>query len=163
VVVAATRGYQVEVSVGETDVARVAVGNPVVVTPDGGGQPVEGTVAAVGLLPDASSGGSVTYEVTIALPGATGPYPAGQGAAVAIRLADVTGVLTVPTSAVRTTGADSTVEVLRGDVVGPVPVQVGAVGPQRTEIVSGLAPGDRVVVADPSRPLPTPNLFGPSG
>jgi multidrug efflux pump subunit AcrA (membrane-fusion protein) len=163
VVVAATQGYQVEVSVSEADVARVAVGNPATVTPDGTGVPIAGSVAAVGLLPDGTTGTAVTYEVTIALPGAVGPYPAGQGAAVAIQLADVAGVLTVPTSAVHTDGVTSTVGVLRGELTELVPVQVGAVGPQRTEIVSGLAAGDRVVIADPSQPLPTVGLSNLGG
>ncbi|WP_214407637.1 efflux RND transporter periplasmic adaptor subunit, partial [Pseudonocardia lacus] len=163
VVVAASRGYQLEVPVDEGDIARVAVGNPVTVTPDGSGDAIEGSVAAVGLLPAGSTGSAVTYEVTIALPGATGPFPAGQGASVAIRLADVTGVLTVPTSAVHTDGATSAVAVLRGDAVEPVPVRVGAVGPVRTEILSGLAAGDEVVIADPSRPLPTPGLTNLGG
>lgn len=158
VVVAATRGYQLEVPVEEGDIARVAVGNPVTVTPDGTGTAIEGSVAAVGLLPVGTTPGAATYEVTIALPGATGPYPAGQGASAAIELADVTGVLTVPTSAVHTDGASSAVDVLRGDAVEPVPVRVGAVGPLRTEVLSGLAAGDEVVIADPSRPLPTPGL-----
>jgi hypothetical protein len=137
VVVAAGRGYQL------------------------GGAPVQGSVAAVGLLPSGSAGTAVTYEVTIALPGVPGPYPAGQGASAAIQLADVAGVLTVPTSAVHTDGSTSTVDVLRGESVDLVPVQVGAVGPVRTEIVSGLAAGDEVVIADPSQPLPAPGLnFG---
>ncbi|HZG92819.1 MAG TPA: hypothetical protein VEZ42_21620, partial [Pseudonocardia sp.] len=163
VVIPPTRGYQVEVSVGEADVARVAVGNPVTVTPDGGGAPVEGSVASIGLLPTSSAAGPATYPVTIALPGATGPYPAGQGAAASIRLADVVGTLTVPTSAVHTDGAERTVDVLRDGEVRPVPVRVGAVGAVRTEIVSGLAAGDVVVVADPSQPLPTTGFGGLGG
>jgi hypothetical protein len=158
VVIAPTRGYQVDVSVSETEVARVAVGNPVTVTPDGGAPAIDGLVSAIGLLPTTSTTGAVTYPVTIALPGVTGPYPAGQGASVAIRLADVAGALTVPTSAVRTDGTSSTVDVLRDGVSSPVQVEVGAVGPIRTEIVDGLSPGDQVVIADPSRPLPSADL-----
>ena len=142
-------------SVSESDVARVAVGNPVTVTPDGSDAPIEGVVSAVALLPTTSSSGAVSYALTIALPGVTGPYPAGQGAAVAIRLAAVTNVLTVPTSAVHTDGPAQLVDVLRDGAVHQVPVEVGAVGAARTEIVSGLAAGDQVVIADPSRPLPS--------
>lgn len=160
VVVGAARGFQVQATVGEGDVARLAVGNTVTVTPDGATAPIDGKVTSIGILPTTATTGAVTYPVTIALPAGTGPFPAGQGAAVAIEVADVAGVLTVPTSAVHTAGAQRTVEVVRGGRAVPVEVQVGAVGATRTEITSGLAAGDEVVLADPSRPLPTTGLSG---
>lgn len=155
VVVGAARGYQVQATVGEADVARLAAGNTVAVVPDGAAAPIEGTVTTIGILPNSATTGAVSYPVTIALPAGSGPFPAGQGAAVAIQVADVAGVLTVPTSAVHTTGAVRTVEVIRGGRAVPLEVQVGAVGATRTEITSGLVAGDVVVLADPSRPLPT--------
>jgi HlyD family secretion protein len=60
-------------------------------------------------------------------------------------------VLTVPNSAVRQQGGASTVVVYdtRGNQ-RTVSFEAGLVGPDRTEVVSGLNEGDRVVV--PSHP-----------
>jgi len=81
--------------------------------------------------------------------------PAGQSATVSISTAHVTDVVAVPSSAVHTNGAERTVTLLEGSTTRVVPVQVGAVGPALTEIVSGVQPGDEVVLADLTQPLPS--------
>ena len=60
----------------------------------------------------------------------------------------------MPTSAVRTTDGVTTVTVLPNDG-DPVDVEVeaGAVGAERTEILSGLSAGDVVVLADLAAPV----------
>jgi HlyD family secretion protein len=60
-------------------------------------------------------------------------------------------VLTVPNTAVRQQGGASTVVVYEpSGEQRTVSFEAGVVGPDRTEVVSGLAEGDRVVV--PSHP-----------
>jgi hypothetical protein len=62
-------------------------------------------------------------------------------------------VLTVPTSAVHVDGTDATVQVLKDGTPTSVTVERGAVGAERTEIVSGVALGDEVVLADTAQPI----------
>ena len=67
----------------------------------------------------------------------------------------VDDVLTVPTSAITTAGSRSTVTVLDGETTSLVTVTSGAVGVDRTEIVSGLTAGQLVVLADLNEAIPT--------
>jgi len=53
------------------------------------------------------------------------------------------------------TRSASTVMVLSGSKTQAMPVQVGAVGPDLTEIKSGLSEGQQVVIADLNAPLPS--------
>jgi hypothetical protein len=54
----------------------------------------------------------------------------------------------VPTSAVRTVGSRHVVEVLTGGTVSTAAVTIGATGPLRTQVLTGLQVGQRVVLAD---------------
>jgi multidrug efflux pump subunit AcrA (membrane-fusion protein) len=69
----------------------------------------------------------------------------------------VADALTVPTSAVHTAGGGGlhTVTVVSGSKTGTVRVQVGAVGPDLTQITSGLQEGQTVMLADLNAPLPS--------
>ncbi len=59
-------------------------------------------------------------------------------------------VVTVPNSAL----IGGTVRVMQGSSVVPSRVQTGAVGALTTEVTSGVSPGQQVVLADLSQPLP---------
>ncbi len=131
-------------------VAALAVGQPATVTPSGTSATVPGTVTRIGAIPDPEAE-SVAYPVTITVAEPPPTMAAGSSATATIVVATATDVLTVPTSAVD----NGTVSVLSGDQSTPVPVTVGAMGPTRTEIKSGLRVGDQVVLADLDEPLPT--------
>jgi hypothetical protein len=70
-------------------------------------------------------------------------------------LAHASGTLTVPSSAVHHAGANNIVSVLRNGTPSDVLVTLGAAGPIRTQVLAGLNPGDQVILADLSQPLPT--------
>jgi multidrug efflux pump subunit AcrA (membrane-fusion protein) len=78
-----------------------------------------------------------------------------MSASVIVVVNQVVGVLTVPTSAVHTNGATSTVNVLKNGVSTPVVVIVGSADPIRTQITSGLSEGDTVVIATVSSTVPS--------
>jgi hypothetical protein len=63
--------------------------------------------------------------------------------------------LSVPTSAVHTVGTFHTVTVLTNGKPTTVRVQVGTIGAERTEITSGLAAGQVVVLADLGAAIPS--------
>ena len=167
---------EVTTTVSDLNLDKVHVGATATVTPDGSDSPVQGTVTAIGLLPvstsasSSSSGGgtrsasaasssasstststststssSATYPVTITL--ATSGLYSGSGADVAILIKRSSSVLTVPTSAVTTIGTRHTVTVLQKGKAMRKLVVIGATDATRTQITSGLAKGDQVVLA----------------
>ena len=87
----------------------------------------------------------------------------GSSAQVAITAEASTDTLTVPSSAVHRTGSRYTVQVLRSGETASADVEVGAVGPELTEILSGLSAGDTVVLADLSQPMTTDDSTDSSG
>ena len=97
------------------------------------------------------------YPVVIGLTGSPSGLRNGASAAVTIILNRVADVLAVPTSAIRTAGGGALhiVTVVSGNKTSTVPVQVGATGPDLTEIKSGLQEGQQVMLADLSQPLPS--------
>jgi RND family efflux transporter MFP subunit len=148
-------GSQVTTTIDAAVAGEAKVGDQVQVTPDGSQNALTGRVLAIGVLPT-----NTDYPVTIALDDPTTPLPEGGGANVSIRVASATHVLTVPTSAVTLTRTGATVEVLKNGTQTPVRVAIGATGPERTQIKSGLNAGDQVILANLSQPMPTTTNTG---
>jgi hypothetical protein len=87
----------------------------------------------------------------------------GAGASVSITVGQVDGVLTVPSSAVKTVGSQSSVQVLTNGVPTTTAVTLGAIGNDLTQIVSGITAGQQVVIADLSAALPTATTTAAAG
>jgi multidrug efflux pump subunit AcrA (membrane-fusion protein) len=161
IVVIGPGSHQVITSVSDANVGSVRVGDAATVTPSGSSAPLRGQVVSIGLLASSGSStpsGSVSYPLTIGLTNTEQQLVAGQSASVSIMLAHASGTLTVPSSAVHTAGASNIVTVLRAGTPHNVQVTLGAIGPIRTQVLAGLNPGDQVILADLSQPLPTTNL-----
>ncbi|MCB2177530.1 MAG: HlyD family efflux transporter periplasmic adaptor subunit [Actinomycetales bacterium] len=144
-VIVGTDSWQVEVSVDDADVALIAVGDQAELTIDGADK-VFGTVSEIGLL-STSSSGVAAYPVTIDVTGSPEGVHDGVSADVSIVYERRTDVLTVPSAAVRTVDGSSVV--LTKDAEGnevETPVEVGETVGELTEITSGLAEGDQVLV-----------------
>ncbi|MBV9412548.1 MAG: HlyD family efflux transporter periplasmic adaptor subunit [Acidimicrobiia bacterium] len=167
IIVVGPGGYEVTTTVPVTDIGNVKLDDAASVVPDGSGSAIDGKVVNIGVVPT-TSGSTTTYPVVIGLTGSPEGLRNGADAAVTITLNQVNGVLAVPTSAVRTAGAGAfhIVQVLSGSTTRTTPVQVGAIGPDLTEIKSGLSEGQQVVIADLNAPLPsntTTRLGGAGG
>ncbi|GAA5170769.1 MULTISPECIES: efflux RND transporter periplasmic adaptor subunit [Amycolatopsis] len=147
---------QVTTAVSDLQAGQVKPGQRATVTPDGSAQPITGQVTSIGLLASTTSGGSPSYPVTISLPAGGQLYP-GATASVSIVTSTANAAVTVPTSAVHLTGANAFVTVLSGGKTETRRVTVGVVGPSATEIKSGVAAGEQVVLANLDEPLPTSN------
>jgi len=146
--------YEVTASLTSTQASQVKVGNKALVSVDGGGGTLNGTVARVG--PVDSTGSSDTYPLIVALSAGSHGISAGSTAQVQVILHQVEGTLSVPTSAVHVTGTHSSyVEVLRSGQAVRKKVTVGAIGGAYTQITSGLEKGTSVVLADLSKAVPT--------
>lgn len=140
-----TDSWQVELAVGEADIADVALDDQVELALDDG-TAFFGTVTEVGLLASTTSG-AVTYPVTVTVTGTPEGLFDGIAVTASIVYERRTDVLTVASAAVTTTGDTTTVTTLdaEGNEVETA-VTVGETVGNLTEIVDGLAEGDEVVV-----------------
>ncbi len=144
--------FHIEVSVDEIDIDQVAVGQPVEITLDAlDNTVVQGVVADI--APTALEGGVgvVTYLVTINIDAGDVALRPGMTANASIVVREVEGVLTAPNWAIRLDreSGDAFVNRLRADgTVEEVVVEIGLRNEQFSELISGLAEGDVVVVTD---------------
>lgn len=152
VVIVGNGGTTAKTTVTADQVADVKKGQTASVTPAGAAKPVTGTVTSIGLLP-ASSSETTTYPVTLELTGSVAA-PEGSTASIALVIGTAKNAVTVPSSAVSTTGRTA-VSVLTDGTAVRTPVAVGVVGPTRTSITQGLTKGQEVVIADLDAALPS--------
>jgi HlyD family secretion protein len=144
----------VSADVDETDVLQVRRGVTARVELDAApGATYLATVTGVGATPAESSGGGVTYKVTLTLgdgtfaAGGAAPRPKpGMSAVVDLRVREARSTLSVPSSAIVTSGQDATVWVVAGGHAERRVVRLGAQGDTVAQVVSGLGEGDRIVV-----------------
>ncbi len=143
----------VDVSLSETDAAKVQVGQPVTLTfdalPDA---TLTGTVTSVAPVATEEQN-VVTYAVQVEFdPGETA-VKVGMSTTADIQVDQTTGALLVPTRAIQTSGDTKTVIVQQGDTTVTVPVTTGLASDGKTAIVSSggngvaaLKAGDVVVI-----------------
>ncbi|MCG5219934.1 efflux RND transporter periplasmic adaptor subunit [Streptosporangium soli] len=130
----------------ESDVTKVKSGQAATVTFDAmPGTTATGKVTRIDPVAKTTEN-VVQYPVTIKMTGVPKSVRLGQTASVQVITGEVTDVLTVPTSAIRTAGGRPTVLVLaKGGAQVPTVVEIGLKGDLTTEIKSGLKDGDQVV------------------
>jgi macrolide-specific efflux system membrane fusion protein len=138
---------QVSAAFAESDVAKLAVGQPATVTVSAlGGAELAAHIAAID--PVASSSSSVVqYTVTFALDRADKQLKPGMTANVSVTVGEKDNVLQVPSAAVTGSGRTARVTVLKNGVSQTVPVVAGLAGDSSTEIVSGLTAGQTYVIS----------------
>lgn len=151
-VVVGGRAVTVVASVAQDKISRVAVGEHVRVTTPGQSGAADGTVSAIGLVADSSSG-TPSYAVTVTVEDPAISLPAGSQALLGIVVATAKDVVTVPTSAITRRGTQATVRTWDGHTLTRKTVTLGTVGARQVEITAGLAAGDRVVLADIDQPI----------
>lgn len=150
--------------VPDSQIAQVHVGQRALVIPTGQTTAIHGRVEAIIPTPSAI-GGVITYPVEIAWSGHPAGVFNGMSAEISVVVATASGV-TVPSSAVQTSGTQSWVLVLHGAHVhkghrgrgGRAVRQSVVVGPSGgglTIVRSGLAAGAQVVLANNNTPLPS--------
>ena len=153
--------------VSDSQIAQVHVGQYALVTAAGQTRAIHGRVEAI-TPTAASTGGVTTYPVEIDWSGRRKGVLDGMSAQISIVVTKTSG-LTVPSSAVHTSGTHSWVLVIQGARIrngrghgGQATrqtINVGPAGGGLTIVRSGLHAGEQVVLADNSTPLPA----SPSG
>ncbi len=161
-VVVGEGGWEVATTVTVDDVDKVKTGQTATVVPDGTGERLGARVVSIGVAAT-TTGTATTYPVVVGFTASPTGLHNGASASVAIELARATDALTVPTSAVRTVGTLHVAAVMASGKSRTVPVQVGTVGSERTEVTSGLSVGQVVVLADMNQPLPASNTTNTGG
>ena len=140
--------FDAVMSVNETDIADLEVGQAATVSVDA----LPDTLLpgeVVSIDPTTSSGDSVVeYEVRVVLTRTAEGLRAGMTVGVDVIAEQVDGALNVPSAAITGTGDSATVTVVADDGTEEQrQVVLGIEGDDATEIVSGVAEGDEVVVA----------------
>ncbi|HEY4992455.1 MAG TPA: biotin/lipoyl-binding protein [Nakamurella sp.] len=151
--------FEVTSTVSDSVVSEVTVGQNAVVTAAGSTNGLPATVISVGVIATVSSG-VATFPVTVQITGSHPSLRDGMSATVVVVVNQVVGVLSVPTSAVHTTGTASFVNVLQAGKLTPVTVTVGSADSLRTQITSGLSVGQTVVIATVTSTIPTTGAAG---
>jgi HlyD family secretion protein len=136
---------QVTANVGEADAADVKVGQSATVTLVATGRTATGTVTGIALQ-SVTSNNVVQYPVTVTLQDPPSGVRLGATATVSITTGSAADTLVVTSSAVTTLGQRHTVTVVKNGQQSVVPVQVGLVGDNGTQILSGLSSGDTVLL-----------------
>jgi macrolide-specific efflux system membrane fusion protein len=145
--------YEVTASVVESDVASLKIGQPATVTVSAITADLTGTVTAIAPVAETSTtGGVVSYAVTVALNSPPATLRPGMTADVTVTTASASGVLAVPAAAIRGTSGAYTVLVLTAaGTPESRPVTVGLMTSSLVEIKSGLNAGE-VVITGTSTP-----------
>ena len=150
---------EVTANIAEADAAGLALGQQATVTFPATNDTATGTVTQI--TPQSTvTNNVVLYPITVALDTAPAGVKTGSTASLAITDGQATGVLEVPTAAITTVGTNHTVTVRRNGTDTTVPVGVGLIGATTTEITSGLAAGDVVVLPSATPSTQTGNAPG---
>lgn len=132
-------------SAGATSVAAGGSGGTGRTGGTGGAAPIYGTVGTIGLIATTSSG-VASYPVTINITGSPSGLHPGASADVSIIVRQLSNILTIPTQALHTSGAQTIVYESRGGHQVSKAVTTGVTSGAQTQIVSGLTAGEQVVV-----------------
>jgi multidrug efflux pump subunit AcrA (membrane-fusion protein) len=134
-------------SVAEADIGSIKVGDPVALTFNAyPGKIYTGTVTGLPLMATTSSN-VTTYPVNVTVNGPAQELLPGMTASLTIVTARAQNVTVVPTTAVQTTSFGSYVVALNShNQIVRLPVQTGISDLNNTQILSGLTPGQRIVV-----------------
>lgn len=145
--------FHLEVSVDEIDIDRIAVGQVVSITLDAlPNAAVTGVIAEIAPTALSQSGsGVVTYLVTINIDAPGVELRPGMTANASIVVEEIAEALIVPNWAIRLdreTGQAFVNRLTAGGAVEEVTIETGLRNEQFSEVLSGLNPGDTVVVTN---------------
>ena len=153
VIIQGDSGVEAVTTVALSDIASIEVGQPATVLPDGSSDGLEGQVVNIAATPD-DDATTTSYRVTVGL---TEPDPglgAGTTGTVTILTGSARAALAVPSSAVTWSRGIATVRVVEDGEADDVGVEVGVVGGEWIEVLSGIDAGTDVAIADLDEPLP---------
>jgi RND family efflux transporter MFP subunit len=143
-----TSVFALSASVNELDIPLVSVGQAATVTVDAlSGRTLSGKVGTIAQS-GTSQSGVVSYKVTVLVNAPTGTQlRSGMSASAEVNVQEADHVLTVPSRAISGTTNNPTVTVMANDIQQTKNIVTGMSDDTYTEVKSGLAEGDMIVVA----------------
>ncbi|HUT20529.1 MAG TPA: efflux RND transporter periplasmic adaptor subunit [Anaerolineae bacterium] len=154
--------FHLDVAIDETEIADVSVGQIARLTLDAfPDAPIQGTVSRIDLL-GSSTQGIAKYTVTIALEPSELEMELRplMTAAIDILVEMRADVVVIPNRALRRDPDGMYVETVRAGALVRVGVEMGISNDDNTEILSGLEPGEQVVISRPREGLLALSPFG---
>ncbi len=151
--IVSTGSYVVDATVAAEDATQLKKGLQADITVTGVDETVYGTVTAVGLVAQTNDSGAAVFPVTIVVTGKQKDLYAGVSATASIVVKQVPDVLTVSSRALTTEDGTTYVTKIVDGAEVKTEVETGETYGMTTEVVSGLADGDEVVV--PGFTMPT--------
>jgi HlyD family secretion protein len=147
-----------QAAVNENDIGQIAIGQEATVTAAGyPDMPLPGTVTLIDMR-GSISGNVSTFKAAIQVPNKDHKLMWGMNADAEVSVLSVKDVLTLSTSAVKTSGnGTGTVTILDEGKPLSWDVQLGATDGSKYEILGGLAEGDEVAVAKKTSTTTTTN------
>lgn len=141
---------KMEVSLSESDIGKVKVGQPATVSLSSmEGTELAGRVTKVDVLPsEGSSGGVVEYPATITVTQSAKGVRAGMSASAKVVVEQVQGAVTVSSEAITSGPGGGSVTVLEDGVEDERSVTTGLKGDETTQVLSGLKAGETVVLPE---------------
>jgi HlyD family secretion protein len=141
----------VNIDISEVDIAKVAVGQPVVLTFDALlGKEFNGKVTDIALV-GKNSGGTVSFTVTVQITDQTTDIKPGMTAGANIAVNQLQNVILVSNRAIRTINGARVIYVLKNGVAQQLTITLGASSNTQSEVTSGnLQIGDQIILNPPT-------------
>lgn len=141
---------KMEVSFNESDIGKVKVGQPATVSVSSmEGTELAGRVTKVDVLPsEGSSNGVVEYPATVSLTQGAKGVRAGMSASAEVVVEQVEGAVSVSSEAITSGPGGGSVTVLEDGKEVERSVTTGLKGDEMTQILSGVAAGETVVLPE---------------
>jgi cobalt-zinc-cadmium efflux system membrane fusion protein len=143
-VVADLQTVWVDLSVYQTDLDQVRVGQKVIVMAGQGRSTAEATISYLAPVVDEQTR---TAVARIVIPNPDGIWRPGMFVTGAVTVETAEAAVVVPRTAVQTLGGESVVFVLDPDGIEPREVTLGRSNRERVEVLNGLVAGDRFAVS----------------
>ncbi len=141
----------VDISVSEVDISAVQDGQPAEITFDAIADKTYTAKVIDVATTGSSSSGSVNFNVTLEITNKDSQIKSGMTATATITTSDKTGLLLVPSSAIRTVDSQSVVYIMNNSVLTPVTITTGDTDSTNTAVTGGnLKEGDLLVTNPPS-------------
>jgi multidrug efflux pump subunit AcrA (membrane-fusion protein) len=149
ILVISTDAWIVNASVDSTSVGLIKTGEQAQLSVTGATGTVYGTIASIGLV-SSSTGGTASYPVVVDVTGSPAGLYDGANVTATLIYKQLTNVIVIPATALHrnSAGGEYVDKQVNGTSVQTT-VQVGIASGGQTQIVSGLAAGDKIVVAVP--------------
>jgi len=146
--------------IGQTAIAKVKKGQQVKIHPDPyKDKEYDGTVIQVATLGQDMQG-IITYKVTLGFTKSDDLLRPGMTIDGDIITQQLSNVLTVPNTAIVLYKGGKTVRVVKDKNLVYIPIKVGIVGEERTQILSGITKGQQIVVALTNEKAARPGFLG---